>query len=44
MEKVLYWQKRIKYYQRKFGKNSIEVKSAKLNLKQAINKAEGKEV
>ena len=42
MDKVLYWQKRVKYYQRKYGKNSIELKSAKLNLQKA--KAEGKEV
>lgn len=31
MEEIEYWQKRIKYYQRKYGKTSIEVKAAKLN-------------
>ena len=31
-----YWEKRIKYYIRKYGKDSIEVKTAKLNLEAAI--------
>lgn len=26
-----YWQKRAKYYQQKYGKDSIEVKAAQLN-------------
>jgi len=36
---VKYWQQRIKYYRRKYGKDSIEVKSAKLNLQKAIAEA-----
>jgi len=32
---VEYWKKRVRYYTRKYGKNSIEVKSAKLNLEKA---------
>lgn len=35
MDKVSYWQKRVLYYRHKYGKDSIEVKSAKLNLKNA---------
>ena len=42
MERVLYWQKRVQFYRRKYGKDSIELKSAKLNLQQALAKA-GKE-
>jgi len=39
MEKIEYWQKRIKYYQRKYGKDSIEVKSAKTNLERVTQDA-----
>jgi len=37
-EKIEYWRKRVTYYSRKYGKNSIEVKSARLNLEIAIRK------
>ena len=38
-----YWEKRVKYYIRKYGKNSIETKAARLNLKAAIQKQQKEE-
>jgi len=32
VEKIMYWKKRVIHYKRKYSKNSIEAKSAKLNL------------
>ena len=32
MNSIEYWKKRIIYYTRKYGKNSIEVKAAEANL------------
>lgn len=32
IEKVPYWQKECAYFRRKYGKNSIEAKGARLNL------------
>jgi len=39
-EKIKCWEKEVKYFARKYGKDSIEVKSAKLNLRLALEKGE----
>jgi len=38
-----YWEGRIKYYSEKYGENSIEVESARLNLMQVLALARGEE-
>ena len=35
-----YWEKRVAYYTRKYGKDSVEVKSARLNMAAATAKTE----
>jgi len=40
-ERVEYWKKRLAYFIRKYGKNSIEAKAARLNLQEALAKAKG---
>ena len=36
-----YWRKRVTYYRRKYGKDSHEVKMARLNLKATQEKNKG---
>lgn len=43
MEGIEYWQKRLRYYQQKYGKNSIEAKAAEKNLKKSFIEREQEE-
>ncbi len=36
------WKKDLAYFKRKYGKDSIEAKAAKLNLERVKNKKEGR--
>ena len=37
LEQIEYWKKRVKFYRRKYGKNSIELESALLNLQRVAS-------